>query len=117
MCFHTHTHTHTRSASRRGIDRREDNVKEIKGSYERQLLDLRAELKSLKTARKEHAKAMRKNVRGQGFILRGKLSLSPKALLSGSWTLQHVNLGRHAFLALNACACSPNPLSCVRVLV
>ena len=60
----THTHTPLPPASRRGMDRREENVKEVKGSYERQLSDLRAELKSLKTARKEHAKAMKKNVRG-----------------------------------------------------
>ena len=38
-------------------------MKEIKGSYEKQLVSLRTELKSLNTARKEHAKAMRKNVR------------------------------------------------------
>lgn len=45
-------------------------MKEVKGSYERQLADLRAELKSLKSARKEHAKAMRKNVRGTCLHLR-----------------------------------------------
>ncbi len=44
------------------MEKREENVKAIKSTYEKQLGELKLELKSLKTARKEHAKAMRKNV-------------------------------------------------------
>ncbi len=49
-------------ASHRDSGRSEERVKEIKGKYERQLGDLKSELKTLKSARKEHAKAMKKNV-------------------------------------------------------
>lgn len=50
------------SGSHRISEKQEEKTKEIKAKYERQLSDLKAELKSLKTARKEHAKAMKKNV-------------------------------------------------------
>ena len=36
--------------------------RKIKAKYEKQLENLRTELRSLKSARKEHAKAMKKNV-------------------------------------------------------
>ena len=49
-------------ASNRGSGRSEEKLKEIKVKYERQLGELRSELKTLKSARKEHAKAMKKNV-------------------------------------------------------
>lgn len=49
-------------ASHRGSGRSEEKLKEIKVKYERQLGELRSELKTLKSARKEHAKAMKKNV-------------------------------------------------------
>lgn len=49
-------------ASHRDSGRREEKVKEIKVKYERQLGELKSELKTLKSARKEHAKAMKKNV-------------------------------------------------------
>lgn len=47
-----------------GLQRGENGqqrVKEIKGQYEQQLKELRAELKQLKTVKKEHARAMKKN--------------------------------------------------------
>ena len=50
------------SASHRDSGRSEEKLKEIKVKYERQLGELRTELKTLKSARKEHAKAMKKNV-------------------------------------------------------
>ena len=49
-------------ASHRDSGRSEEKLKEIKVKYERQLGELRSELKTLKSARKEHAKAMKKNV-------------------------------------------------------
>ena len=36
--------------------------KDVKARYEKQLGELRAELKTLKLAKKEHSKAMKKNV-------------------------------------------------------
>ncbi len=50
------------AATQRSHDKNDDNVKSIKSKYERQLNDLKAELKTLKSAKKEHAKAIRKNV-------------------------------------------------------
>lgn len=44
------------------MERSEEKAKEVKAKYEKQLVDLRTELRSLKSARKEHAKAMKKNV-------------------------------------------------------
>ena len=49
------------------MDKRDDKLKEVKISYEKQLLNLRPELKNLKNAHKEHAKAMRKSVSGGGI--------------------------------------------------
>lgn len=49
-------------ASHRDVGRSEEKMKGIKVKYERQLGELRAELKTLKSARREHAKAMKKNV-------------------------------------------------------
>ena len=49
-------------ASHRDTGRGDERVKDIKAKYERQLTDLKSELKTLKSARKEHAKAMKKNV-------------------------------------------------------
>ena len=51
-----------RIASHRDSGRNEEKVKEIKVKYERQLGDLKSELKTLKSAKREHAKAMKKNV-------------------------------------------------------
>lgn len=48
--------------SRRGAERNDEKVKEVKTRYQRELEQLKAELKSLKAVRKEHAKAMKKNV-------------------------------------------------------
>ena len=39
------------------------STKDVKARYEKQLQELRTELKSLKMAKKEHSKAMKKNVR------------------------------------------------------
>ena len=49
-------------ASQRDAGRSEEKIKGIKVKYERQLSELKSELKTLKSARKEHAKAMKKNV-------------------------------------------------------
>ena len=49
-------------ASHRDSGRSQERLKEIKVKYERQLGELKSELKTLKSARKEHAKAMKKNV-------------------------------------------------------
>lgn len=51
------------AGTQRAMEKNEEKAKEIKGRYERQLTDLKTELRSLKSARKEHAKAMKKNVR------------------------------------------------------
>lgn len=48
--------------TQRAIEKNDEKAKEVKVKYERQLSDLRSELRSLKSARKEHAKAMKKNV-------------------------------------------------------
>lgn len=48
--------------TQRVIEKNDEKTKEVKVKYERQLVDLRTELRSLKSARKEHAKAMKKNV-------------------------------------------------------
>lgn len=45
------------------MERNDEKAKEVKVKYEKQLIELRTELKSLRSARKEHAKAMKKNVR------------------------------------------------------
>ena len=50
------------SASRRDAGRNDEKVKAIKAKFEGPLSDLKTELKTLKSARKEHAKAMKKNV-------------------------------------------------------
>lgn len=49
-------------ASHRDTGRSDEKIKDIKSKYERQLTELKSELKTLKSARKEHAKAMKKNV-------------------------------------------------------
>lgn len=49
--------------TQRAVEKNDEKTKEIRAKYERQLTDLRTELRSLKSARKEHAKAMKKNVR------------------------------------------------------
>ena len=49
-------------ATHRSHERSDEKVKDIKLKYERQLNDLKTELKTLKSAKKEHAKAIRKNV-------------------------------------------------------
>ena len=49
-------------ASHRDSGRSDEKIKDIKVKYERQLTELKSELKTLKSARKEHAKAMKKNV-------------------------------------------------------
>ena len=53
------------TVSRRGAERNDEKVKEVKSKYQRDLDQLKAELKSLKAIRKEHAKAMKKNVSKQ----------------------------------------------------
>lgn len=53
---------HLLLASHRDSGRSDEKLKEIKVKYEKQLGELRTELKTLKSARKEHAKAMKKNV-------------------------------------------------------
>ena len=50
------------------MEKNDEKTKEVKFKYERQLTDLRAELRSLKSARKEHAKAMKKNVRFRDIL-------------------------------------------------
>ena len=50
------------AATRRSSENQERKVREIKQGYEKQLVALKADLKSLKAARKEHARAMKKNV-------------------------------------------------------
>lgn len=47
----------------RVLEKNDEKTKEIKSKYEQQLTGLRTELRSLKSARKEHAKAIIKNVR------------------------------------------------------
>ncbi len=51
------------AGTQRAMEKSDERTKEIKAKFEKQLVDLRTELKSLKSARKEHAKAMKKNVR------------------------------------------------------
>ena len=46
----------------RSAEKRDEKSREAKAKYEAQLSELKAELKSLKSARKEHARAMKKNV-------------------------------------------------------
>ena len=53
--------SHTIGAQR-VLEKNDEKTKEVKLKYERQLTELRTELRSLKSARKEHAKAMKKNV-------------------------------------------------------
>ena len=50
------------TATRRDSENQERKVREIKKTYEKQLTGLKLDLKSLKAARKEHARAMKKNV-------------------------------------------------------
>ncbi|XP_064385434.1 kinesin-like protein KIF21A [Halichondria panicea] len=47
--------------SQRGGELSQAKVKEVKASYEKQLKDLKSELKQLKTVKREHARAMKKN--------------------------------------------------------
>lgn len=50
------------SAQARLSERREEKIKEMKSKYERQLTDMKRELKQLQLAKKEHSKALKKNV-------------------------------------------------------
>ena len=50
-------------AKARLSERREEKIKEMKSKYEHQLADMKRELKQLQLAKKEHSKAMKKNVR------------------------------------------------------
>ena len=50
------------SALTRQTERQETRVKEMKDKYEKQLSQLRTELKQLQLAKKEHSKAIRRNV-------------------------------------------------------
>jgi kinesin family protein 4/21/27 len=49
--------------------------KDVKARYEKQLLELRAELKTLKLAKKEHSKAMKKNAQNENELRRLKADL------------------------------------------
>ena len=49
-------------AQTRLSERREEKIKEMKSKYERQLGDMKRELKQLQLSKKEHSKAMKKNV-------------------------------------------------------
>jgi ElaB/YqjD/DUF883 family membrane-anchored ribosome-binding protein len=53
---------HVYVGAQRVLEKNDEKTKEIKMKYERQLTELRTELRSMKSARKEHAKAMKKNV-------------------------------------------------------
>ena len=46
----------------RQTERQETRVKEMKDKYEKQLSQLRTELKQLQLAKKEHSKAIKRNV-------------------------------------------------------
>lgn len=50
-------------ANSRHSERREDQIKELREHYEKQLNSLKQELKQLQVAKREHAKAVKKNVR------------------------------------------------------
>ena len=69
--------------TQRAQEKNDEKTKEIKLKYERQLAQLRAELRSMNSARKEHAKAMKKNVSKMKFIEGSKY---------GQWTLQFLRL-------------------------
>ena len=56
-------------AQTRLSERREEKIKEMKSKYERQLRDMKRELKQLELSRKEHSKAMKKNVNLNRFNL------------------------------------------------
>lgn len=60
--YHNYCISSVLPASQRDSGRNEEKVKSIKTKYERQLGELKSELKTLKSARREHAKAMKKNV-------------------------------------------------------
>ena len=49
-------------AQARLSERREEKIREMKSKYEHQLADMKRELKQLQLAKKEHSKAMKKNV-------------------------------------------------------
>lgn len=53
---------HVSLAQTRLSERREEKIKEMKTKYERQLRDMKRELKQLELSKKEHSKAMKKNV-------------------------------------------------------
>ena len=55
-------HTLTPAASKRSHQGGGVSSKDVKARYEKQLSELKVELKSLKLAKKEHSKAMKKNV-------------------------------------------------------
>ena len=55
-------HTLTPAASKRSHLGGGVSSKDVKARYEKQLSELKVELKSLKLAKKEHSKAMKKNV-------------------------------------------------------
>lgn len=52
-----------RNLSDRQSERQEEQMKELRDKYEKELLSLKRGLKQLQIARKEHALAMKKNVR------------------------------------------------------
>ncbi len=49
------------TGSQRGGELSQAKVKDVKASYEKQLKDLRSDLKQLKAVKREHARAMKKN--------------------------------------------------------
>ena len=50
-------------AANRREERNEEKAKEVRARYEKELSSLKVELKTLKSAKKEHAKALKMNVR------------------------------------------------------
>ena len=58
LCTHIHF-----TANSRHSERQEEQIKELREHYEKQLNSLKQELKQLQVAKREHAKAVKKNVR------------------------------------------------------
>ena len=58
--YYTHIYF---TANSRHSERQEDQIKELRERYEKQLNSLKQELKQLQVAKREHAKAVKKNVR------------------------------------------------------
>ena len=50
------------TAAARQSRARDEKMKEMKSKYERQLTEMKRDLKQLQMAKKEHAKAIKKNV-------------------------------------------------------